>query len=228
MNNIPQRLSKVRERIGALAEKYGRKPDSITLLAVSKAQPAAAVRTAAALRQADFGENYTQEALQKMGNLTDLPLIWHFIGPVQSNKTRDIAGRFAWVHSLDRLKIAQRLDAARPDRLDPLNVCIQVNISGESTKAGINPDAVPAFARDLAGFPRLQLRGLMAMPAPSADLEQQRRPFRELRALLKELKNDGIEADTLSMGTSGDLEAAIAEGATIVRVGTAIFGPRAK
>ena len=228
MNNIAQQLSEVRKRVRALAKKYDRKPDSITILAVSKTRPDAAVRDAAALGQLDFGENYVREALEKMEKLADLPLIWHFIGPVQSNKTRDIAERFAWVHSLDRLKIAERLNAQRPAGLDPLNVCIQVNISGEDSKAGINPEAAPAFARDLAGFPRLRLRGLMAMPAPAAELEQQRRPFRELRMLLEELKKDGIEADTLSTGTSGDLEAAIAEGTTLVRIGTAIFGPRAK
>lgn len=226
MNNIAQRLSEVREQIGSLAEKHGRMPDSITLLAVSKTHSDEAIRTAAAQGQLDFGENYVQEALEKIEKLADFPLIWHFIGPIQSNKTRDIATHFTWVHSLDRLKIAERLNTARPDSLDPLNICIQVNISGEKTKAGIRPGDVPAFARELTGFPRLRLRGLMTLPAPVAEVEQQRQPFRKLKALLQKLNKSGISADTLSMGTTTDLEAAIAEGATIVRVGTGIFGSR--
>ena len=226
MNNIAKRLSRVRQQITVLAEKYDRNPDSITLLAVSKTRPATAVRTAADHGQRNFGENYLQETLKKMENLADLPLIWHFIGPVQSNKARDIADRFSWVHSLDRLKIAERLNIARPSGLVPLNVCIQVNISGEASKAGVRPDRVPALAREIAGFPRLRLRGLMALPAPATDLARQRQPFRQLRMLLQALAVDGIAADTLSMGTTGDLEAAIAEGATIVRIGTAIFGTR--
>jgi pyridoxal phosphate enzyme (YggS family) len=225
MNNIAERLQKTRARIRDAERRYGREPGAVSLVAVSKTRSAAEIEAAADCGQEDFGENYVQEALDKMENCRP-GLNWHFIGPVQSNKTRDIAARFAWVHSLDRGKIARRLDAARPPDLAPLNVCIQVNISGESSKSGVSPDEVQPLAASVAALPHLRLRGLMAMPAPVPDFEAQRPPFRHLRDLFGKLRRNGYALDTLSMGTSADLEAAIAEGATIVRVGTDIFGPR--
>jgi len=204
----------------------GRAPEQVRLLAVSKTFPADDVRAAAAAGQTAFGESYAQEALEKIALLTDLPLEWHYIGPLQSNKTRPIAEHFAWVHAVDRLKIAERLSAQRPAGLPDLNLCIQVNISGEASKSGVAPDAVLAMARAVAALPRVRLRGLMAIPEPAEGLEAQRAPFRRMRDLLAELNAGGLACDTLSMGMSGDLEAAIAEGATIVRVGTAIFGAR--
>ena len=197
-------------------------------MAVSKTFPAEAIRDAHAHGQTEFGESYLQEALQKMDALADLraSITWHFIGPVQSNKTRPIAERFDWIHSVDRLKIAERLSAQRPDDLAPLNVCIQVNISGETTKSGLATEAVRALANDIAKLPRLRLRGLMAIPEPVGTLEQQREPHHQLHTLFEQLRADGHALDTLSMGMSGDLEAAVLEGATIVRVGTAVFGGR--
>jgi PLP dependent protein len=223
---VADRVRDVRARIARLAERHGRRPGEVRLLAVSKTHPAAAIRAAVAAGQREFGENQLQEALGKLDSLADLDLLWHFIGPVQSNKTRGIATRFHWLHSLDRERIARRLDEQRPDELPPLDVCIQVNVSGEPTKAGVSADGLPALAEAVAGLTRLRLRGLMTIPAPAADLETQRRPFRRLRDLRDELEGRGLRLDTLSMGMSDDLEAAIAEGATLVRVGTAVFGPR--
>ena len=197
------------------------------LLAVSKTFPAAAVREAYLAGQTAFGENYLQEALDKMDALRDLPLEWHFIGPIQSNKTRAIAENFAWVHSVDRLKIAERLSAQRPPHLPPLNVCLQVNVSGEESKSGVAPEEVMELAQAVAPLPNLKLRGLMTIPSPATgEMEQQRMPFAEMRVLLDQLNLQGMALDTLSMGMSHDFPAAIMEGATIVRIGTAIFGSR--
>jgi pyridoxal phosphate enzyme (YggS family) len=193
---------------------------------VSKTFGADMVRALAGLGQRHFGESYLQEALEKQTALTDLGLVWHFIGPLQSNKTRGVAEHFNWVHSLDRLKIAHRLSTQRPSSLPRLNVCLQVNVSGESSKSGVSPRALPALAEDVAALPCLKLRGLMAIPAPSPDFAAQREAFRRLRNLFEDLSARGLELDTLSMGMSADLEAAIAEGASIVRIGTALFGPR--
>ncbi len=200
-----------------------RDPASVGLLAVSKTQPAAAIRDAFAAGLRDFGENYLQEALDKQAELDDLPLTWHFIGPIQSNKTKAIAEHFDWVHSVDRLKIAQRLSDQRPATLPPLNVCLQVNVSGEASKSGCAPQEVQQLARAITALPRLRLRGLMCIPAPSEDPAEQRAAFARLRQLRDEL---ALDLDTLSMGMSQDLEAAIAEGATWVRIGTALFGAR--
>ncbi|RKP48610.1 YggS family pyridoxal phosphate-dependent enzyme [Pararobbsia silviterrae] len=228
MSDIAVRLDTVRRRIGLAAADAHRSASSVELMAVSKTFPAEAIRDAHRHGQRIFGESYLQEALAKIEALADLrPAIeWHFIGPVQSNKTRPIAEHFDWVHSVDRLKIAERLSAQRPEHLAPLNVCIQVNISGEATKSGLAADAVPEVARAVAALPRLRLRGLMAIPEPAQTLEAQRMPHRALRALFDVLRNDGLALDTLSIGMSDDLEAAILEGATIVRVGTAVFGTR--
>jgi pyridoxal phosphate enzyme (YggS family) len=200
----------------------------VNLLAVSKTCPGVAVREANAAGQRDFGENYVQEGLGKIAELADLrgDLRWHLIGPLQSNKARDVAAHFDWVHSVDRLKLAQRLSDLRPAALAPLQVCLQVNISREASKSGAAPEDVPALARAVAALPRLQLRGLMAIPEPASDLASQRAPHRALRQLLQTLNAEGLGLDTLSIGMSADLEAAIAEGATWVRVGTAIFGSR--
>ena len=223
---IASNIAEVRERVRREAEKYARVPGDVRILAVSKTQPVDAVRAAAAAGQRDFGENYLQEAQTKIAATRDLDLCWHFIGPVQSNKTRSIAGSFAWVHSVDRLKIARRLSEQRPGALPPLQLCLQVNVSGEASKAGFAPEEVPTLAREIAALPRLRLRGLMAIPAPAQDLASQRAPFARLAALLAALRPELPALDTLSMGMSADLEAAIAEGATLIRIGTAIFGPR--
>ena len=208
----------------------GRDPASAHLLAVSKTQPAASVRQAFEAGQREFGENYVQEALDKQAALADLDaIVWHFIGPLQSNKTRAVAEHFQWVHTLDRERIARRLAAQRPPALGPLDVCLQVNVSGEASKSGVAPADLPALADVVATLPQLRLRGLMTLPAPSDELATQRRPFAELRELLASLRQRHPQAplDTLSMGMSGDLEAAVLEGATWVRLGTAIFGQRA-
>lgn len=197
------------------------------LLAVSKTWPADSVREAAAAGQRAFGENYVQEGVAKVEALAGLGLEWHFIGPLQSNKTRLVANSFAWVHSIDRLKIAERLSAQRDVHLPPLEVCIQVNVSGEASKSGVAPDDLPELARAVAALPRLRLRGLMAIPEPTSDVALQRARFASLRQLREQLNAGGLQLDTLSMGMSDDLEAAIAEGSTMVRVGTAIFGGRA-
>jgi pyridoxal phosphate enzyme (YggS family) len=226
MDTISANLQAVKARIAAAAKQYGRQPDSIELLAVSKTFGADAVRAAHAAGQCAFGENYVQEALDKIAALPDLPLIWHFIGPIQSNKTRQIAEHFDWVHGVDRPKIAERLAVARPAGLPPLQVCIQVNIGDEDSKSGVAPADTAALARAVTALPNLRLRGLMAIPPASDDFATQRGYFAELRRLADELAAAGIALGTLSMGMSADLEAAVAEGATMVRIGTAIFGAR--
>ncbi len=227
MTTIPANLQAVKQRIAAACVLVGRDPGAAMLLAVSKNWPAAAVRAAAEAGQVAFGESYVQEALPKMAALADLGLEWHFIGPLQSNKTRPVAENFAWVHSIERLKIAERLSAQRPAHLPPLNVCVEVNVSGEASKSGCTLEESPALCRAVAALPNLRLRGLMAIPEPDNEkstLARQR--FRTVRELFDALNSEGLALDTLSMGMSHDLEAAIMEGATIVRVGTAIFGER--
>ena len=223
MSTIADNLSTLADRIRSAAQAAGRDPGQVRLLAVSKTKPAAAIREVYAAGVRDVGENYLQEALAKQLELTDLPLIWHFIGPIQSNKTRAIAEHFDWVHSVDRLKIAQRLSEQRPAGLPALNVCVQVNVSGEASKSGCNPDELPALAQAIAALPHLKLRGLMAIPEPTDDPAAQAAAFARVRQLQDSL-NLGL--DTLSMGMSHDLEAAIAQGATWVRIGTALFGAR--
>jgi pyridoxal phosphate enzyme (YggS family) len=225
---IRQNLQQVHERIARACAVAGRPVQTVTLLAVSKTFGAEAVREAHAAGQRRFGENYVQEATEKIAALADLrsELEWHLIGPLQSNKTRVVAETFDWVHSVDRLKVAQRLSEQRPPQLPPLQVCLQVNISGEASKSGVAPDEVPALASAVAALPRLTLRGLMAIPEPAGDEAAQRAPHRALRELLQALRQRGLALDTLSMGMSADLEAAVLEGATIVRIGSAIFGSR--
>jgi pyridoxal phosphate enzyme (YggS family) len=223
---VCERLERTRQRIAEAERNFGRTAGSVQLLAVSKTKSAAMIRTARGCGQRRFGESYAQEALIKMQALRELDIEWHFIGPIQSNKTRDIASHFAWVHSVDRLKIATRLNDQRPEGLPPLQCCLQVNISGEASKSGLSLSELPAIAAAVARMPRLALRGLMAIPAPEDDLDRQRQPYRSLRRALDKLRAGGLALDTLSMGMTADLEAAIAEGATLVRVGTAIFGPR--
>ncbi len=226
MSTIAERLSRVRARISRAEQDYGRPAGSVQLLAVSKTKPVSAILAAIEAGQRAFGENYLQDALPKQEALAGQPIAWHFIGPIQSNKTKAIAASFDWVHSLEREKIARRLNDQRPDNLAPLNICLQVNVSGEASKAGLEPGSVQALADVVAGLPRLRLRGLMCIPAPARDLDAQRRPFRQLRELQETLLANGLAVDTLSMGMSGDLEAAVAEGSTLVRVGTDIFGAR--
>ncbi|MEW5715851.1 YggS family pyridoxal phosphate-dependent enzyme [Pseudomonas sp. SB113] len=223
MSTIADNIGQVSQRIRAAADAVQRDANSIHLLAVSKTKPAQAVREAYAAGMRDFGENYLQEALGKQAELTDLPLSWHFIGPIQSNKTRAIAENFAWVHSVDRLKIAQRLSEQRPAELPPLNICIQVNVSGEASKSGCTPADLPALANAISALPRLRLRGLMAIPEPTEDRPEQDAAFARVRDLQNSLN---LPLDTLSMGMSHDLESAIAQGATWVRIGTALFGAR--
>ncbi|MGF6727139.1 pyridoxal phosphate enzyme (YggS family) [Paraburkholderia sp. GAS41] len=228
MPDLSHNLHAVSQRIALAEQTAARDPHSVTLLAVSKTFPADDVRAAHAAGQRLFGENYVQESLAKIEALADLraSLEWHFIGPLQSNKTRPVAENFDWVHSVDRLKIAQRLAEQRPAHLPPLNVCLQVNVSGEASKAGVTPAEAAEVAHAIAALPQLRLRGLMSIPEPAETVEEQRVPHRQLRELFERLRADGLELDTLSMGMSGDLEAAVLEGATIVRVGTAIFGNR--
>ncbi len=226
MSAIASNLQAVRRRIETAAQACGRAPDDIALLAVSKTWPLESVLLAAAAGQRTFGENYVQEGCDKAMATAGQGLEWHFIGPLQSNKTRPVAEHFAWVHSIDRLKIAERLSAQRPEHLPPLQVCVQVNVSGEASKSGCTPAEAPALCRAVAALPHLQLRGLMAIPEPADDEAAQRAPFRALRELYEQLRASGLPLDTLSMGMSHDLEAAVAEGATIVRIGTAIFGER--
>lgn len=228
MTAILSNLQATRAAVAQAAQAAQRDPGAVRLLAVSKTFPAEAVREAYRAGQHAFGENYVQEAEDKIQALHDLPLEWHFIGPIQSNKTRDIAQHFAWVHGVDRLKIAERLSAQRPAHLPPLNICLQVNVSGEDSKSGVAPGEVEALAVQVAQLPNLRLRGLMAIPAPADDPVIQRLPFARMRALLQQLNSCGLQLDTLSMGMSHDYPAAIAEGATIVRIGTAIFGARAR
>ena len=224
--NLPECLHALRARMAAAAASAGRNADSVTLLAVSKGQPAELIRAAAAAGVTDIGESYLAEALGKMEALVDLPLTWHFIGRLQANKTRQVAERFAWVHGLDRLRIAERLSAQRPYHAPPLNVCIQVNLAGEASKGGVPALEVPALAAALVALPRLTLRGLMCIPPEESDPVRQAAWFARLRALRDSLNAGGLALDTLSMGMSGDFEAAIREGATVVRIGTALFGPR--
>ncbi len=226
MTTASTRLQQVVARIRAAEQRFGRPPGSVTLLAVSKLHPVSAIAEVAAAGQTRFGENYLQEALDKMKALAGLDLEWHFIGPIQTNKTRGIAGHFDWVHSVDRLKVARRLSEQRPAGLAPLNVCLEVNISGEASKTGLQPAELGELAAAVAELPRLRLRGLMAIPAPSEDFVEQRRVCARLRECQEALRSSGFALDTLSMGMSADLEAAVAEGATMVRIGTAIFGPR--
>lgn len=226
MTTIVERLQAVQARIHIAETNAGRQLGEVALLAVSKAHSAATVRDACRAGQRLFGENYLQEALDKQAKLTDLAIEWHFIGPIQSNKTQAIAQHFTWVHGVDRLKIAERLNAARPGHLPPLQICIQVNVSNEASKSGVLPAELNALAEAIAKLPHLQLRGLMAIPMPTSEIEMQRKQFRMVRALYETLRGDGFALDTLSMGMSEDFPAAIAEGATIVRVGSAIFGAR--
>lgn len=228
MNALPERWRQTRQALATAEQRFGRKAGSVTLLAVSKTRGAEEILTLAREGQRDFGENYLQEAREKMERLREHPLVWHFIGPVQSNKTREIAWRFHWAHSLDRLKIARRLHEARPDDLPPLNVCIQVNIDAEPGKGGTTPAETGDLAMQILPLSRLKLRGLMALPAPADDFDTQRRAFARVRAIYDELVRGGVPLDTLSMGTTGAMQAAIAEGATMVRLGAALFGPRAR
>jgi pyridoxal phosphate enzyme (YggS family) len=231
MTTISTNLQAVKRRIIRACSAAGRDPASVVLLAVSKTFPAAALRATHDVGQRQFGESYVQEALAKQAELADLDLEWHFIGPLQSNKTKPVAEHFAWVHSVERLKIAERLSAQRPAHLPPLNVCVQVNVSGEASKSGCAPAEAPALCRAVAALPNLRLRGLMAIPEPGSGSDAEnsalaRRQFSVLRELRDRLNTEGLTLDTLSMGMSHDLEDAIMEGATLVRVGTAIFGER--
>ncbi len=226
MQNIEKNLNKVRNNIAHLARRYRRDPKDISLLAVSKKKSAQEIRTAYSALQINFGENYLQEARQKMLELSDLEITWHFIGAIQSNKTRIIAEHFDWAHCIDRLKIAQRLNEQRPDSMAPINVCIQVNIDLETSKSGVGLEQVASLAEQINNLPRVRLRGLMAIPAPHEELESQRKPFARLRHELTLLNQNGLDCNTLSIGMSHDMEAAIAEGSTLVRIGTAIFGER--
>jgi len=225
-NSIAENLSRVRTQIEAACQAAGRPTHSVSLLAVSKTWGPEAVRAAHAAGQTAFGENYIQEAVDKIGALQDLPLQWHCIGPIQSNKTRLVAEHFDWVHSVDRLKIAQRLSEQRPAHLPPLQVCIQVNVDGGETKSGVSPQALPELAQAVAALPRLQLRGLMTIPEPAETDAPMRAVHAQAKALFESLRQQGLPLDTLSMGMSADMAAAIAEGSTMVRVGTAIFGKR--
>ena len=226
MTTISANLQAVLARIGEAARRCGRQPEEISLLAVSKTWPGSYVQEAARAGQKAFGENYVQEGVDKVRETALPDLEWHFIGPLQINKTRLVAEAFQWVHSVDRLKIAERLSQQRPAHLPPLQICLQVNISNEDSKSGVPEEDVASLAQQIAYLPRLKLRGLMTIPAPASEFAQQRAPFRRLRKLYEQLNRNGFALDTLSMGMSNDIEAAIAEGSTLVRVGTAIFGER--
>ncbi len=223
---MPENLDRVRGRIAAAAAQCGRNAHSITIVAASKSQPSALIEAAARAGLEHFGESYLKEALEKIASLAADPLTWHFIGRLQANKTRPVAETFSWVHSVDRLRLAQRLSAQRPYHAPPLNVCIEVSLAAEPGKAGAAPADVPALAAAVAELPRLKLRGLMCLPPEERALESQRRWFAELRGIFEDLNSAGAGLDTLSMGMSEDLEAAVLEGATLVRIGTALFGPR--
>ncbi len=223
---IAENLQHIQKSIARLGDKYHRSPDSIQLLAVSKTKPVEFIRTAFEAGQTRFGENYLQEALSKMHSLEDLSIEWHFIGAIQSRKTRELAEHFDWVHSVDRFKIAQRLNQQRPAGLAPLNICLQVNISKEDAKSGLSIDEVEPIVDKIAPLPNLCLRGLMTIPAQSDRLDEQRDTFAHMRLMLQTLQKKHPTLDTLSMGMSGDMEAAIAEGSTLLRIGTAIFGAR--
>lgn len=224
--NISVALAQIRQRISDAERRFNRDPNSVQLLAVSKTKPVAAIQTAIDAGQACFAENYLQEAVEKIMHFNNPQLVWHFIGSIQSNKTRDIAQHFQWAHTIDRIKIARRLNEQRPNHLPPLNICLQINISGENSKSGIDADELTQLADDCSSLANIKIRGLMAMPAQDSDFERQCIPFRQLKILFTELQTEYPELDTLSMGTTNDLEAAIAEGATMVRIGTAIFGAR--
>jgi PLP dependent protein len=224
--NLTAHVNRVRDRISKAALAAGRDPTSVTLIAVSKAQSAESIRSAATAGVTDFGENYLQEAIAKLDALAELRVRWHFIGALQSNKTRPVAQRFDWVHSIDRLSVARRLSDQRPFHAPPLNVCLQVAIVPEPSKGGLAPEATLGLAAQCAQLPRLKLRGLMCVPPPLEEPAAQRAVFARLRSLLEELNSSGLELDTLSMGMSGDFESAIAEGATHLRIGTALFGSR--
>jgi pyridoxal phosphate enzyme (YggS family) len=228
MRSIPDNLQAVKDRIAGAARAAGREPAAVALLAVSKTHAPALIEEAFGAGQRAFGENYVQEALDKMGALARLPIEWHLVGPLQSNKTRAAAERFQWVHTLDREKIARRLSEQRPAAMPPLEVLVQVNVSGEASKSGVAPREAAALAKAVAALPRLRLRGLMSVPEPTDDERLQRARFREVRELYESLKKEGLELDTLSMGMTADMQAAIAEGSTMVRIGTAIFGERLK
>jgi pyridoxal phosphate enzyme (YggS family) len=223
---VTENFRKIQDLLAKAAVDAGRPVDAVRLLAVSKKKPLSAILEAARAGQRDFGENFVQEGVAKILEAGHDDLVWHFIGHLQSNKTRDVAMHFQWVHTVDRAKIARRLSAQRPDELPALNVCIEVNVDEEASKSGVSPREVAALAREIAGLPRLKLRGLMCLPAIRDDYEEQRKPFRALRELLEDLRKDGFDVDTLSMGMSADYAAAIREGATIVRIGTALFGAR--
>ncbi|WP_213780645.1 YggS family pyridoxal phosphate-dependent enzyme [Caballeronia sp. dw_276] len=227
-SHIARHLDEVRQHIAKAAAEASRDPSSVALLAVSKTFPASDVRAAFDAGQRAFGENYVQESVAKITDLASLrsEIQWHFIGPLQSNKTKLVAENFDWVHSVDRLKIAERLSAQRPEGMPALNVCLQVNVSGEESKSGVAPEEALTVAHAIAALPNLTLRGLMSIPEPAASLDQQRAPHKRLRELMDTLRADGLQLDTLSMGMSADIEAAILEGATMVRIGTAIFGAR--
>lgn len=230
MSTISDHLQEIRQRIRSAARTAERDPSTVHLLAVSKTQPTNAILEAVDAGQKAFGENYEQEAVSKIlairASRPDLKLEWHFIGPIQSNKTRPIAEYFDWVHSVDREKIARRLSDQRPAALAPLNICLQVNISGEVSKSGIHPENLLSLANTVSAMPRLKLRGLMAIPEPESSPDRQREPFRAMKVLFNKLRKAGYDVDTLSMGMSDDMDAAIEEGATTVRIGTAIFGKR--
>jgi hypothetical protein len=225
-DDLALRLRQTRTRIASAATQYGRSPQSVGLVAISKLQPATALRELAALGQRDFGENYLQEALPKLRALEDQDLVWHFTGQLQANKTRAVAEHFAWVHTLDRERIAVRLNDQRPVGSPPLNICIQVRLAEEAGKGGIAIAEVASLARQVSQLPRLKLRGLMCIPPPSESFAAQRHWFEKLADCLNQLQHQGFALDTLSMGMSADLEAAISAGATLVRIGTALFGPR--
>lgn len=224
--HIPESIENLRREISEAEAKYGRESGSVSLLAVSKTRTTEEVQAAINIGQRDFGENYYQDAMDKIEVLGTKELQWHFIGPLQSNKCKGVAEHFAWVHTIDRFKIAQRLNQLRPEDKTPLNVCIQLNISGEASKSGIKPEDCVEFADKISELENITLRGLMALPAPSLDFDEQRQAFAKVRNILLELQHDHPQLDTLSLGTTNDMQAAIAEGSTMVRIGTAIFGPR--
>ena len=226
MIRVTENLRKIRDLLAKSAVEAQRDPGTVKLLAVSKKQPLARILEAAHAGQRDFGENFVQEGLEKIEMTASHDLVWHFIGHLQSNKTRVVAEHFDWVHTIDKLKTAERLSRQRPPELAPLNICLQVNIDNETAKSGINPAALPELALAAQELPQLRLRGLMSLPAIRAGVDEQRKPFRKLRELAESLSANNVDFDTLSMGMSDDFEAAIAEGATIVRIGTAVFGPR--
>lgn len=228
MSSIAENLIQIRQQIKSAAEKTEREPSQVTLLAVSKTRPADDLRQAYSVGQRDFGENYLQESLEKIATLQDLDICWHFIGPLQSNKTKAVAENFDWMHTVDRLKIAQRLSDQRPTNLPPLNICVQVNISQEQSKSGILPAELPELMDKIVELPNICVRGLMAIPQATDNKEEQQQAFAAMKTLLSQLQKTHPDMDTLSMGMSGDMDTAIAEGSTIVRIGTAIFGARPK